>query len=418
MSAAASRRRDSQSVCFPAKNAGIESVQLWEYQATTRHACRDIVASTAAALAAPDDFPPLDAAIVDGDRVALAVDPNVPEVHKVIDGARRMIAQTGAAETVVVVWDEATPQTMERIRQVVGDDELVIHQSDDRQQLCYLAADAEASPIYLCRALVDADFVLPIVSVRPLDVRRRGDLTGIFPALADSATRERFGWKVHQGVSAKVDSKTGNSIAEEVPWLLGVQLLVSVTANSQGAVGEIHAGTVQAIAKRILPTLRRPDPVPPPASLVIAAVDGDQQQQTWENVARAADAAMDYADPEATIVVWSALQEPPSGDLLSIDFNDLHESVDPSQSSIEDSSESTGHEESDELPPWQRFAEIARRLKRVSAKHRVMLYSQLDTESIEPLGLGVIKSPQELANLSRGFESCGVLRAASFAGGN
>ena len=196
---------------------------------------------------------------------------------------------------------------------------------------------------------------------------------------------------------------TTGSIAREVPWLLGVQLVLTVTTNSDGQVGEIRAGTMEAIAKRISPTLRRPDPVPPPASLVVAALDGDAQQQTWENVARAAQAAMAYAEPDATIVVWSSLERSPCGALLTLDEE---------PKSMEDV-----ETEADGLPTWDATGAMATRLQQVMTQHRVMLHSRLTRETVEPIGLGVIDSAQELANLSRGFASCGVLRAAQFAGG-
>ncbi len=47
-----------------------------------------------------------------------------------------------------------------------------------------------------------------------------------------------------------------------------------------------------------------------------------------------------------------------------------------------------------------------------------MLHGRLERDTIEPMGIGVIDSKQELENFSRNFESCGILRAASYAGGN
>lgn len=401
-------------VRFHPKQAGLASVQVWEYDAPTGRTSRDVAGETIQALSAPDDFPPIEAAIVVGDRVALAVDPNVPNVDQVIEGAIRMIRNTPADQIEVVVWEEATAETLARIKVAAGDCPVISHQSDVRDSLCYLAADVDAEPIYLNRALVDADFVLPIIAVRPTNVAERRDLTGVFPALSDSATRVRFGDKISTGVASSPAMKSGNTIAEEVPWLLGIQLVVTVTANAAGAAGEIHAGTIEAIAKRITPTLRRPDPVPPPAALVVAALDGDEQQQTWENVVRAADAATAYAEPDATIVIWSSLDEPPAGALLAID-SDFEDFDSESQSHASNQNQAN---DSDGLPTWNRFSELARTLKRVTDKHRVMLHSRLDREVVEPIGIGVIESASELANLSRNFESCGVLRAASFAGGN
>ncbi|MCA9138526.1 MAG: hypothetical protein KDB00_17260 [Planctomycetales bacterium] len=403
---------------FQPKQAGLVSVQVWEYDAPTRRTSRDVAGETIQALSAPDDFPPIESAIVAGDRVALAVDPNVPNVDEVVRGAIRMIRSTPADQIEVVVWEEATSETLARIKVAAGDCPVISHQSDHRDSLCYLAADVDAEPIYLNRALVDADFVLPIVAVRPTNVSQRRDVTGVFPSLSDSATRTRFGDKVSAGVAANPAMKSGNTIAEEVPWLLGIQLVVTVTANASGTAGEIRAGTIEAIAKRIIPTLRRPDPVPPPAALVIAALDGDEQQQTWENVVRAADAATAYAEPDATIVIWSSLSEPPAGALLALDSDFDGDDFNDDFADRPDERDTDRETDSDGLPTWNRFSELARVLKRVTENHRVLLHSRLDRETIEPIGIGVIESAAELANLSRNFESCGVLRAASFAGGN
>ena len=397
-------------VRFQRQQSGLSATQVWEYDASTQRSSRDVAGETARALVAPDDFPPVEAAVVGGDHVALAVDPNVPNVDEVVRGAIRVIEDTPAATIDVVVWEEATPETMDSIERAAGEHRVIRHSSDHRDSLCYLAADVDAEPIYLNRALVDADFVLPIVAVRPSNVSQRRDVTGVFPAFCDSATRTRFGRKLDAGVASAPAMKSGNTIAEEVPWLLGIQLIVTVTANASGGAGEIHAGTVEAIAKRITPTLRRPDPVPPPASLVVASLDGNRQQQTWENVVRAADAALAYAEPEATIVIWSSLQEPPDGALLTLDSE--------TGSDGEADNLSQSGDDSDGLPRWDRFSELARALSRVTAKHRLMIHSHLERESVEPIGIGVIDSAEELANLSRNFESCGVLRAAGFAGGN
>lgn len=402
----------AQPVQFQAKQAGLESVDVWEYDAATKRTCRAVAEETVRALATPDDFPPIEAAIVPGDRVALAVDPNVPRVAEVVEGAIRMIRSTPAEEIEIVLWDEATKETLDAIEQVAGDYLVVVHQSDSRESLCYLAADVDAEPIYLNRVLVDADFVLPIVAVRPADLGDRRDITGIFPSLSDSASRSRFNDKIERGAASDAAMKSGNTIAEEVPWLLGVQLMLCVSANSNGDAGEVWAGTLEAVAKKITPTLRRPDPVPPPATLVVAALDGDAQQQTWDNVVRAAEAAMLYAQPDATIVVWSTLAESPSGALRSLDAVGL---PDIDREAIESMSEKP---DKDALPTWDPSVSLASRLQRVLNQHRVMLQSRIDAELIEPVGLGVIQSAAELANLSRGFESCGVLRAAQFAGGN
>ena len=170
---------------FKTKQASLAAVHVWEYDAASKRTSQDIAGETVRTLAAPDDFPPIEAAIVSGDKVALAVDPNVPAVDQVIEGVLRMLRATPAGEVDIVVWDEATEETMQRIRDVAGQTRVIRHHSGERESLCYLAADQEALPIYLNRDLVDADFVLPIVAVRPSNVSRRRDLTGDLEGLGE-----------------------------------------------------------------------------------------------------------------------------------------------------------------------------------------------------------------------------------------
>jgi hypothetical protein len=407
---------DDEPLRFQSGRGALAEVEIWEYEAITRRTSHEIAAETTRTLAAPDDFPPIEAAIVSGDKVALAIDPNVPSIDQVVEGVLSSLRATQAASIELVVWDEITPTRLERLREVAGDHPVHRHQSSDRSCLCYLAADPDAEPIYLNRTLVEADFVLPIVAVRPTDYSRRRDLTGVFPTLGDSATRRRYG---STGAQGAVDP--GEAVAREIPWLLGVHVILTVTPNSAGQAGEIRAGTIEAIAKRITPTLRRPDPVPPPAELVVASLDGDRQQQTWENVVRAAEAAQDYAEPDATIVVWSSLDEPPQGALLALDAPAEEPQLAAAEARLAQGEPQNGQsrteDEAGDWPTWDRFGELARRLRQVTDRHRVMLHSRLAAETVEPLGLGVVGSPRELANLSRNFASCGVVRAASFAGG-
>ncbi len=125
---------------------------------------------------------------------------------------------------------------------------------------------------------------------------------------------------------------------------------------------------------------------------------------------RAADAALSYAQPDATIVIWSSLQQPPEGALQALE-HDRDEDIES------ESGDQTAESFDDQLPDWDRFAELAGRLRVIMREHRLLLHSRLSPELVEPMGFGVVESAHQLANLSHGFDSCGVLRAVSFAGG-
>ena len=135
--------------------------------------------------------------------------------------------------------------------------------------------------------------------------------------------------------------------------------------------------------------------------MIVATLDGNQQQQTWQNIARAAATAAQLAEQGGTIVLWSNIAEAPTNSLLSI----------MSEDDLSTDSESLGE---DEFPEWDPLLEPAKTLRSLVHEYRILLRSQLSPEDTESLGMGVIGSADELSHLTRSFSACRVLRAASF----
>jgi hypothetical protein len=410
----------------------LSSTQVCEYKTAVPGRCDDVAETALAALQHPEDFPPIDAAIVPGDRLALAIDPNVPQIDQVVKGVMQAIANCGAASIEIVLWDEACDETVQSIRDAVGSlaaveslaavgslANVTRHQPCSREAVRYLAADSAALPIYLNRRVVDADFVLPIVAARPMDPLHSDDLTGIFPALADSATRAR---QRDERLSAELSEtdedgeaetdKTTAGVTEhdstEMAWLLGVHVLLSVEVSDSGEVGGMVAGTLQAISRRMRQTRQPADEFPPPSPLVIAALDGDQQQQSWANAARAVAAATRFVSPGGTIVLWSEIEQAPSGRLVSPED-------DPGMTP-DSAADETPPDDSADFPAWDETIGPARTFARVMQEYRLLMHSRLSDEVIESMGMGVVGSVEELSRLSGSFPQCGVLGAAQFAG--
>lgn len=394
----------SNSVNFDDVLASLPSEHVWEYAIGAKKMLADASQSTARALQAPLDFPPLGAAIVPGDQIALAVDPNVPQLGDVIEGVVDSLSQTEAAAIEVVLWEEATDETIEELRRRFPHQQVTRHQCDDRASLRYMAADPAGNALYLNRVLVDADFALPVIAHRPMDIVCRHDVTGVYPLMSDSATQYRHHLQVSQP-----NEPEGERNEDQVPWLLGVNLMVAVKANWSGQVGEIIAGTPEAIGKQVSPVRRRSDDFPPPASMLIASLDGGQQQQTWRNAARAAVAASRYVQPGGTIAIWSKICQQPGGKLQMLDELDLGAMLDSDPQKI--SVDASGA-----FPIWYADDMDAYALARVTSEFRVLVHSGLDEHVIESMGLGCISSARELGNLCASSESCGVLRSAQFAG--
>lgn len=397
---------NSNNECLDVSRAisALECDQISQYQAWFAGSCADVVSETLEALQQPSDFPPVDAAIVSGDRIALAVDPNVPSVADVIAGSVKAFAHTEADHIDIVFWDEASDELLGEVERTVGDGIGVFrHCSSDRASLRYLGADRLADPIYLDRRLVDADFVLPIVTGRPLDTCCVHDMSGVFPWFADSRSRARH--RAQLASESQPSCEAAGPI-EESSWMLGVQIMVAVTASDSGAAAEVMAGTPDALRKRLTPSRRPEGGFPPSAPLVVASLDGQFAQQSWSNAARAAAAASRFTSPGGTIVLWTAIDQAPQGRLCSAGDPVLESEL--AQGADEQSDE--------EFPAWDPSIESARTLARIASEHRLLVHSRLPADTIESMGLAALESADDLTRLSRSFDECGVLRAAQYAG--
>lgn len=394
-----------QAVDFSDVVGKLQCEQVWEFETGIRPACPQVAEDTFEALAAPLDFPSLQNAIVPGDHVAIAADPNVPSIDLVVEGAVRAIDQAGAGQIDVVVSDETTDATFDSIvRRATDRCRVTRHLCSQRASVCYLAADAGADPIYLNRLLVDADLVLPIAACRVADATRDSDVTGLYPTFSDSLARRRC---LGQRSRPMSNRRSGLAPSEEPAWLLGVQLMLGVTATPCGRAREIVAGTPHAIRNRLVAANAQSDEFSSSASLVIASLDGDAQQQSWINAARAASAAARFASPNATIVLWTAIS-----DQLSLPSADLLQDL----SSQDPDAEDEVDEETGAFPSWDADAGPRRILANIAQSHRLLIRSQLEQDAIEAMGLGAIDSIQQLIKLSQSLDSCGILRAAQFAG--
>lgn len=373
-------------------------------------ACSDVAGRTNEALSDPLDFPPVAAAILPGDHVVIALDPNVPQIDEVITGVLKTIGETEAGQVEIVVWDEATDQTIATLKDTAGDSIPVTrHQPSQREDVRFLGADETALPIYVNRAIVDADFVLPVLSVRSGDAPANHDLTGIFPAFADSMTRTRFRKQLNGGTDAdKVVPRESH-----VAWLLGVQLSLAVQVNLSGTVSEVFAGTPDAIWGKMTESATTESKQ---YSLVIASLDGDAQQQTWANATRAIVAASRFVQPDGVIALWSNIQALPKNALARLD--DLSSDNEPLTEDRFDDSDVAPDDSSDgeiTFQPWDESIGLAIAISTVREQYRVMAHTQLESNNVEPIGIGYVADLKELSHLIESADSCAVLRSAQFA---
>lgn len=363
--------------------------------------------ATAWALADPLDFPALPRSTTPGDRVSIALDQGVPRGAEIVAGVVRSLEAAGVGlDGVTVVRTRAdaeagigdpTPWLANEEQKRIT---LAIHDPDDRRALAYLAASQSGEPVLLSRAIVDADVVLPVGCLR---TRATAGYTGIhnpiLPTFADRRILSKFRSPSaldRQGRTKQAPSK----LANEVAWLLGVMLTIQAVPGPGGDLLHVLAGKPEAVrlqGRRLYRAAWR-STVPRRADLVVAAIQGGPQQQTWQNLGNALAAAGRLVRDGGAIAVCSELRgEPGPG------FQQLS-SARSRKSALREIRRTRPE---DALPAVQ--------LNRVQGRAKVFLLSRLDETLVEDLRIAHVARPDELARLARRADSCIVLANAPYA---
>ena len=356
------------------------------------------------ALTEPLEFPSLAQAAVAGDKVVLALAPAVPGAATLIARTVEVLLAAGvSAEDITVLRtiadvEQGVPdpasQIRDNVRQAV---QCQTHDPANRKSLSYLAASADGEPIYIHRAIHDADLVIPIDCLRLEDsLGYHGIHSCLFPTFSDEPTAARFR---SPAAGEPQRHERLRQQADEVGWLLGVQFTVQVVPAADNQVLHVLAGECQAVLRE---GRRRCDEawscsVPSRASLVVATIEGDASQQTWNNVARALAAASRAVSVNGAVTICCELSQRLGPALMRVaGAEDLHAAL----------GEIAKERPSDTLAA----AELVRALER----GRVYLLSQLDEELVEDLGVLPVTAEQ-ISKLAARYDSCIVLRNAQYA---
>ncbi len=156
----------------------------------------DTAAAVKAALDEPLEYPPLARCTTPGDRVAIALGAEVPQIAKVTAAIVQTLAAAGIdADGITILRNRGDADAnaedpcglvpahlAERIR-------VRTHDPANRRNLAYLAASEAGEPIFLNRMLTDADVVLPVGLRSP--IARPATTASIRPSILSFPTWRR-----------------------------------------------------------------------------------------------------------------------------------------------------------------------------------------------------------------------------------
>ncbi len=367
----------------------------------------NIAEATAAALCDPVEYPPLSAATTPADQVVLALEPGVPQVEKIVAEVIHCLVEAGLDPDGLTVLRTSTDVQTARDdpRRDLPDDlrsrvAVVTHEPENRRKMAYLAATGRGDPIFLNRAITDADVVLPIGRVRsPSSPGYHGVHGTIYPTFSDLRAQQRF----RSPPATHAGSAYRASLIEqcnEVGWLLGVTFsIVAVPAGGEEVL-DVLAGEVQAVGERGRRSYDKAwsCSVPRRASLVIAGIEGGPSQQTWQNVGTSLALAGGLVEEGGAIALCCELSAPPGPAVQQL----------VGARSRRDAMRHIRKELPEDLLQATQLAEALDRAD-------VYLLSRLDDSMVEDLEMAPISDHAELVRLAHRHRSCILLSNAPHA---
>ncbi|MCX7420403.1 MAG: lactate racemase domain-containing protein [Planctomycetia bacterium] len=364
----------------------------------------NFVADVREQLQEPLNFPPLELAIVPEDKIAIALDRQTPGAAQVIAGMWAHFERRSVRPEDVTILQPASwqmgklPDPRSALPDSVRDQvKWVVHDATDKKREVYLANSAGGERIYLAREIVDADVILPVGSVGfdPL-LGIRNASSAIYPGLSNVDAMAKARGQDHSELRPE-DDRPLRQLQDEVAWLLGVQMGVQVLPGVGGQPAGLLCGALDAVttAGRIWLKQNWYVELPQRCEVVVAAVDADGGETSWEHIGAALQTARNLVQRRGKIVLISSLAAEPSEG-----FAFLRQSETPREAL-----KPLRIESPPDLIPASRLASAA-------DWATVYLLSQLNSDVVESHCMTPLASELEVVRLLERSGSCLLLEGA------
>lgn len=358
----------------------------------------DLSEAITAALSAPIEFPALELAIVPGDRVVLAVDPNIPRMAEVVQHVIAYLQRQGIAtdQFSVVLAGQAEADVLALTSVLPAEIAVELHDADDQTKVAYVAANKQGDPIYMNRSLVDADVVIPIMCARGRHAIDYEGAYGVFPLLTDRRTRGQF-FSLRQ-LADPSEHQRLTEWADEAAWWVGLLVAIQVVPAPDGGVARVLSGSPQPLEAEVQDVMSDlwQTEVDRSFDSVIALIDGGPAQQTWNSVARAIAAASPLVSHEGALIICTELSQRPGPALRKLNNPNRSEDALAKQLSSDASDDALA---------------AAVLLESLESTH-VYLLSNLPREVVESLGMSAIENLHQAEHIIQQRGSCLVVGSA------
>lgn len=370
---------------------------------------RDAAEATRQALANPIQYPTLDKALIQEDRVVLALERNVPQAPAIVNEIWKFLSRCEIDPANVsiiqpadlIARSEPDPRSLlpDEIKQKIS---WKIHDPTDAQSIALLTNASTGERISLARDVIDAGLVIPVGLTRydPI-LGYRGGASVFYPGLSTvDAMRLSVGLG-HSELSPR-EIRPRRMFVDEVAWLMGVQFAVHAISSDGAGVCEILAGGTEATHHKSKERLDHHWLVSlsERVSTVVVAVTHDAEGHGWYQLGRAIEVARQLVESHGKIIVLSELSEEPGAGVSVLkdgEFPEEHLQALRSAAPL------------DLIPATQ--------LIHALGWSRVYLRSRLNASLVEDLQMAPLSSDREVERLVADEESVAFIGSAQHAHG-
>ena len=336
------------------------------------------------ALSEPLAYPPLKDSVFPGDKVVIVVHADLPAPNEIINAITKYLhaAHVPSIDITILTAMELEIQPSDAPDLAT----FIVHDSNDKHAVAYIAASDNGDPVYVNRLLFDADVILPINCASHSEEINEDC---VYPRFSSAATLSRF----HQNKGSKKSRLAEVTRANE---FLGIFMSLEVVSGPGGQVQEIIFGRKELANRNATHKAEASWAVSKQAAtqLIVATMESNPQRQTWEQFCQALIAADQVADDSDQIVVCSAIAIRPGNQIRQV-----------LQLQFETDPEAAGKFLKNSSPTHRNVAEIL-------SEKTVYLKSRLSKSVVEELGLGYIESSEDLQRLIDRVDSGVLLRDA------
>jgi len=278
----------------------------------------DILQATQQILNSPLELPPLDLAVVPGDKITIVVDHQTPSVAEIMRALWEYFSDCGIeAGDLTILQSQSTPSDVQqKLKDAVATElrdnsQWVIHDSESKDELGYLGTSAGGERIYLSKYLLEADFILPIerVAYDPL-IGYAGGGSSIYPGFSSQEAILKSRGQSHRELTP-TESRPLRQLIDEACWMLGLQYSLQVIPSAGQGIVEIVFGNSEAAFRKGKELLDRYWKLEPgyKAEVVIIAVESAPTGHFWNQLGSVLETARNLVTQDGRVLLLTQIEE-------------------------------------------------------------------------------------------------------------